>query len=111
MDSTRQKITTLIFVEKYYKYGGSEDVLDRGLTISSYKLAWLAKLVVTYILDNAKSFFTAKTTHAYGIYRDDGIVFLKGKQKKEAISRWIKTFQLKANDLTNSKNLQFTAEI
>ena len=55
-----------------------KNVLDRGLVIGGYESAWLTNLVVTYILDNAKDLFTI-TTHNYGIYRDDVIVFFKCK--------------------------------
>ena len=70
--------TLITFIDKYYEYGGSENVLDRGLVIGGYESAWLTDLVVTYILDNVKDLFTI-TTHNYGIYRDDIIVFSKSK--------------------------------
>ena len=106
----RMDHTLLMFVDKYYKCGVSENILDRGIMMSRYELAWLADLVAAYILDNAKYLFT-NTTHDYGIYRDDEIILFKGKWNKDNISNWVKTFQLKVNDLTNSENLQFMTEI
>ena len=70
----------------------------------------MADLVAAYILDNARDLFT-KATHDYRIYRGNGIVLFKDKWTNKDISRWIKTFQLKVNDLTDSENLKFTAEI
>ena len=78
--------TLITFVDTYYEYGDSENILNRGLTIGGYELTWLDNLVAAYNLDNAKSLFT-ETTHDYGIYRDDGIVCFKGKSKNEDISR------------------------
>ena len=87
-----------------------ENIEDRELTIGDYEYAWLADLVASYILDNAKSLFKETTIH-YEIYRDDGIVFLKGKWNSEDIKRWQSTFQLKVNDLLKSEKLKFTSEV
>jgi len=43
--------TLLTFVDKYYEYGGDESVEERGLTIGGYESAWLADLVMAYILE------------------------------------------------------------
>ena len=53
----------------------------------------------------------AETTRFYGIYRDDGIVFFDGNWSTDDITRWIKTFQLRVDDLVGSSELKFTAEI
>ena len=74
--------TLITFIDKYYEYGGSESINERGLTIGGYESAWLADLVVSFILDNTKDLFDNTTLH-YGIYRDDGIIFLKGKWTNE----------------------------
>ena len=79
---------------KYFEYGGPVDIENRGLTTGSYKSSWLADLVAFYVFDKAKNLFLDTTLH-YGIYRDDGIVFLKGKLENEDVKRWLKTFQLK----------------
>ena len=44
--------TLMTFQEKYYKYGGGMEMQDKVLTIGSYKSAWLANLVATYVLEN-----------------------------------------------------------
>ena len=102
--------TLLTFVDKYYEYAGSKSIDERGLTIGGYESAWLADLVASFILDNAKDLFE-NTTHYYGIYRDDGIIFLKGLWTNEMIFKWIKTFQIRANDILCSRDLLFTTEI
>ena len=102
--------TLITFIDKYYEYGGAESINERGLTIGGYESAWLADLVASFILDNTKDLFDNTTLH-YGIYRDDGIIFLKGKWTNEDIIRFIKTFQLRSNELLNSSKLQFTTEI
>jgi hypothetical protein len=40
----------LQFGDKWFEYDGEKDVLDKGLTIGGYKLAWLADLVAAYIM-------------------------------------------------------------
>ena len=102
--------TLITFIGRYYEYGGSESINDRGLIIGGYESAWLADLVATFILDNSKDLFDDTRLH-YGIYRDDGIIFLKGKWSDDEIFKWIKTFQIRANDILNSEKLQFTTEI
>ena len=100
----------LTFVDKYYEYRGSENIDERGLTIGGYKSAWLPDLVASYILDNVMDLFTNTTKH-YGIYRDDGIIFLRGIWTNKMILKWIKTYQIRVNDLLDSDKLQFTTEI
>jgi len=63
--------TLLTFVDKYYKYGGNESVEEHGLTISRYESAWLANLIVAYILECAEMSFD--NARYKGIYRDDGL--------------------------------------
>jgi hypothetical protein len=43
--------TLLMFVNKYYKYNGKQEIQDKGLHISGYKSAWLADLVTSFILE------------------------------------------------------------
>ena len=42
--------TLLNFAGKYYEYGGSSNINERGLTIGGYESAWLADLVASYLL-------------------------------------------------------------
>ena len=83
--------TLITFIDKYYEYGGSKYINNRGLTIGGYELAWLADLVASFILDNTKDLFDNTALH-YGIYRDDGIIFFKGKWTNKDIIIFIKTF-------------------
>ena len=93
----------ITFIDKYYKYGGLDYKENRGLTIGGYESAWLADLVASYVLDSAINLFS-NTTNYYGIYRDDGIIFLEGKWQNANIEQWHQTFQAKVNDLVNSDN-------
>lgn len=52
-----------------------------------------------------------QTSIYHGIYRDDGIVFFKGKWSNNDIVRWLNTFQIRVNNLCGSNGLVFTAEI
>ena len=102
--------TLITFKDKYYEYGGSTNIEERGLTIGGYESAWLADLVASFLLENSQDLFE-QTSKYHGIYRDDGIIFFKGKWINEDIMRWIQTFQLRVDDLCDSNGLQFTAEI
>ena len=93
--------TLITFIDKYYKYGGFENINERGLTIGGYKSAWLADLVASYIFYSTKDLFVNTTLH-YGICRDDGIIFLRGKWTNKNIYKWIKIFQIRANNLLDS---------
>ena len=101
--------TLLTFIDKYYGYGGEEDVEERRLTIGGYELAWLADLVASYILENMKEHF--KETHFKGIYCDDRIVIFKGNLKASEVGNWIKMFQVEVDELAGSNYLKFTAEV
>ena len=74
--------TLRTFIDKYCEYAGSKSVEQRGLMIGGYKLAWLADLVASFILDNTQYLFV-NTTDYYGIYRDDGIMFFKRIMDKQ----------------------------
>ena len=102
--------TLLTFRDQYFEYGGDRKIEDRGLTIGGYESAWLADLVASYFFENPCNLFT-KTTKYYGIYSDDRIVFFDWKWSTDDITRWLKTFQVRVDDLCGSKGLNFTAEI
>ena len=101
--------TLLTFIDKYYEYGGEEDVEERGLMIEGYELVWLADLIASYILENMKKHF--QETHLKGIYRNDGIVIFKGILKEGNIGDWLKGFQVGVNELAGSNYLKFTAKV
>ena len=102
--------TLLSFRDQYYKHGGSCNPLDRGLTIGGYESAWLADLVAAWILEKTESLFR-RTSDFHGIYRDYGVVIFKNKWNVKQIDYWIRTFQLKVNDLCGDEDLQFTISI
>ena len=101
--------TLLTFIDKYYEYGGEEDVEERGLTIGGYESAWLADLVTSYILENMKEHF--RETHFKGIYRDDRIVIFEGNLKASKVGNWLKMFQAEVDKLAGSNYLKFTAKV
>jgi hypothetical protein len=69
--------TLLTFVDKYYKYDGEHEIKDnKGLTIFGYESAWLADLVVVFILESTTNLFNE--TIYNGIYRYDGLGILDG---------------------------------
>ena len=78
----------ITFIDNYLEYIW---LGDRGLTIEGYESTLLADLVASYILYNAKNLFQNTTIH-YGIYRCDGILFLKGKWSNEDIKKLLSTF-------------------
>jgi hypothetical protein len=99
----------LTFVDKYYKYGGDLDVEDRGLTIGGYELAWLADLCMAYVMDNSMDILDELVYE--GIYRDNSIVVFKGPLTTSEVAKWLGIFQVRVNNLANSKFLEFTAEV
>jgi hypothetical protein len=101
--------TLLTFVNKNYKYGGDLDVEDRGLTIGGYESAWLANLCMAYITDNSRDILDQLVYE--GIYRDDGIAVFKGLVTTSEVAKWLGIFQIRVNNLADSKFLEFTAEV
>ena len=96
-------------MDKYYEYGGSLNVDERGLTIGGYESAWLADLVAAFILETSKEFFVRASF--FGIYRDDGIVAFRKQPTTEWIVTWLELFQSKVNELCETEDISFTAEI
>jgi hypothetical protein len=68
--------TLITFEDKYYEYDSNRDVNDKGLIIGGYESAWLADLVAAFVLENRQHMFEMTTFN--GIYRDDGLVVMKG---------------------------------
>jgi hypothetical protein len=98
--------TLLTFVDKYYEYDGERDIRDKGLTIGSYKSAWLADLVAAFILENTTELF--KGTAYDGIYRDDSLVILNGVKSTPEVKEWLSSFQKEVNLITGYEGLIFT---
>ena len=82
------KSNILTFRDKYYEYGRSEDKENKGLAIGGYESAFLADLVVSYIMEKTKGHF--KKSKFRGIYRDDGIVAWEKKMSKKEIVNWLR---------------------
>jgi hypothetical protein len=101
--------TLLMFVDKYYKYGGDLNVEDRGLTIGGYKSAWLADLCMAYIMDNSRDILDELVYD--GIYRGNGIAVFKGSKTTSEVAVWLGIFQRRVNNLAGSEFLEFTAEV
>ena len=102
--------TLITFRDQYYEYGGSVDPKKRGLTIGGYESAWLEDLVAAYLQEKTNDLFS-ETTQYHGIYRGYGLVVFKGKWPERDIQRWVEVFQLRINDVTDSEDIVFTAEI
>ena len=98
-----------VFLNKFYKYGQNNKPDERPLTIGGYESAWLADLVVSFIIDNLQEFFIA--TRYHGIYRDDGIVFFDGKWNNEELTKWLEDFQTKVNEICETDKIVFTLHI
>ena len=88
------KSTLIRFCDKYYKYkgaaGASVDNEDISLAIGGFKLAWLANLVASYLLEMTEDHFIKTITK--GIYRNDGLVVFSGVKSKRELRRWRKRF-------------------
>ena len=101
--------TLLTFIDKYYEYGGEEDVEEKRLTIGGYESLWLADLVALYILENMKEHF--KEMQFKGIYHDDRFAIFKGNLKAGNVEDWLRMFQVEVNKLGGSDYLKFTAKV
>jgi hypothetical protein len=101
--------TLLTFVNKYYEYDGEREIQDKGLTIGGYKSAWLADLVAAFVLENCKDLFDNAVYDR--IYRDDGLVIMDGQKTNADISKWLKIFQERVNQVTGYEGLVFTVSI
>ena len=73
--------TLIDFDGQYYEYDGGKEMNERGLTICGYESAYLADMVIAYILviieDESCSLFPK--LDYFKIYRDDGLALFKGK--------------------------------
>ena len=101
--------TLIMFVYKYYEYGGDIEEDKRGLTIGGFESAQSADLVAAYILEKTEKSFSEMRYQSS--YRDDGVMVFDGCKSKEDINKWLLTFQGHVNRLAKSDRLQFTAEV
>ena len=103
-------LTLLTFVDKYYLYDGDVPVNERGLTIGGYESAWLADLVMSFLLETADQSLLDELKY-FGIYRDDGLGIFEGKKSIEEVNDWLNKFQSSINQQATNDFLQFTAEV
>jgi hypothetical protein len=61
------------------------------------------------VLENCKDLFDDAIYD--GIYRDDGLVIMKGKKSNTDIGEWLNTFQKRVNKVTGYEGLIFTVNI
>ena len=101
--------TIITYEDQNWIYGGDAPVEIKGLTIGGFESAFFADLVAAYILENSTELFADSIF--YGIYRDDGLFVRDGKRSVEEMVDWLKKFQAKVDELTESRYLQFTMEI
>ena len=102
--------TLIAFQDEYYLYDGDLKPAERGLTIGGYESAWLADLVMSYLLEATyDSLFDPM--HFFGMYRDDGLAVFKGKLSTKEIKDWLESFQTDVNKIAGNNFLKFTAVI
>ena len=102
--------TLIMFQDQYYLYDGDLKPEERGLTIGGYESAWLADLVMSYLLE-ATYDSLYNPMHYFGMYRDDGLAVFKGQRFTKEIQDWLHAFQSDVNDIAGNEFLKFTAVI
>ena len=103
--------TILSFRDKYYNYYGKVEAKKKGLIIGGFESAWLADLVMAFLLDQPMTNTHFDDTYFAGIYRDDGIIIFKREYSVKDIEAWLTIFQNAINYFTGINYLQFTVEI
>ena len=98
--------TVLMFQDKYCKYNGLVNLNAKGLTIGSYKSAWLANLVVSYPLDKMSTIL--EPCPFSSIYHNDRLVILLGWQDAIPVYTWVQHFQQRVDALCGNHSLCFT---
>ena len=69
----------------------------------------MADLVASNLFEKASPIF--RPTIYHGIYRDDGLVVIKGKKETSEIKDWLEIFQQTVNTAAGNQHLKFTVEI
>ena len=77
------------------------------LTIGGFESAWLEDLVAGFVLDRKQQEFDKCIFD--GIYRDDGLFLISGKQSQAEILQWLNRFQSRVDATLGSDWLQFMA--
>eukprot|EP00957_Ditylum_brightwellii_P047543 3611026-Ditylum_brightwellii.AAC.1 len=109
--------TTLTrFKDRYFNYkgaaGGDSNEINKdnnGLAIGSFEITFCADLCATDIFKMQEQCF--RHTKFKGIYRGDGLVIFLGKLTQTDLTKWLKDFQCKVDNLVEGSFFNFTAEI
>ena len=102
--------TLISFQDGFYLYDGDKKPEERGLTIGGYESAWLADLVMSYLLEVTYDTLY-DPMHFFGVYRDDGLAVFKGKKTTNEIQEWLESFQSDVDDIAGNNFLKFTAVV
>ena len=100
---------SVTYEDQNWIYGGNALVEIKGLTIGGFKSVFFADPVAAYILENPTELFV--DSNFYGIYRDDGLFVRDRKKSVEAMVDWLKSFQTRVDELTETNFLQFTMDM
>ena len=84
---------------------------EKGLTIGRYGSTFLADIVAAYMMEMAERAKLFESVLFKGIYRDDGIMCVKGIWDIRNVEEWLNDFQNVANEALGSDRLKFTAEL
>ena len=101
--------TLVQFQGRYFEVGGNESTWERGLTIGGYESAWFGDVVAAFLLETSHHCFQDAIYH--GIYRDGGLLVLKGKLTQQDLEGWLLQFQTHIDRTLESTALQFTADL
>ena len=83
---------------------------DKGLTIGGFELAWLADLVMSFLLEKINKDLLDELKY-FGIYGDDGFGVFDGQQDAFQISSWLTRLQNEVDAIGGNDFLQFTATV
>ena len=101
---------TTVWDSPLYRYDGDVPVNERGLTIGGYESAWLADLVISYLLETVDQRLLNELKY-FGIYRDDGLGIFEGNKSTVEVNDWLNKFQSSINHQATNDFLQFKAEV
>jgi hypothetical protein len=102
--------TIVSFRDKYYKYGVNPNPNHHGLTIGSFKSAFLADLEATYIFKKLHHLLE-QHVRFIGTYRADKIIVFWGNRSNESLKNWLSIFQKEVDQLLRNVDIQFIMEI
>jgi hypothetical protein len=105
--------TLIDFDGEYYEYDGDLSLIERGLTIGGFESAYLADLVMAYILEvmEHEDPELFEVVSYMKMYRDDGWTAFNKKMQLQEVVDWLAKFQRNVDELSGNKFLQFTSEI